>query len=153
MASDEQKRNGEIDEKTTSQPEPSATAEPHAQSHRFWRTFLKKMAIAARLFGKGLYRLRLNRLDLARADRRLGAKAYATGTAEGQVELVSRLDGVTDTSHSCSGKRSKRQLHSARKLKAFASKTGKAVQIGSSAKETPPDSKAAWRKSPARRGE
>ena len=95
MASDEQKRSGEIDEKTTSQPEPSATAEPHAQSQKFWRTFLKKMAIAVGLFWKELYRLRLNRLDLARAERRLGEKAYATGTADGQPGLVSRLDQVT----------------------------------------------------------
>jgi hypothetical protein len=52
---------------------------------------LAKMAIAVPLFGKQLYRLRLHRLDLARAERRLGEKAYATGTAEGQAELVSRV--------------------------------------------------------------
>ena len=95
MASDEQKRSGEIDEKTTSQPEPSATVAPHAQSQKFWRTFLKTMAIAVGLFGKELYRLRLNRLDLARAERRLGEKAYATGTADGPAELVSQVDELT----------------------------------------------------------
>ena len=129
MASDEQKRNGEIDEKTTSQPEPSATAEPHGQSHRFWRTFLKKMAIAARLFGKGLYRLRLNRLDLARADRRLGAKAYATGTAEGQVELVSRLDRVTEHITQLQRQEIEAATTFGGKLKAFAIKAAKTVQI------------------------
>jgi len=130
MASDEQKRNGEIDEKTTSQPEPSATAEPHAQSQKFWRTFLKKMAIAVGLFGKELYRLRLNRLDLPRAERRLGEKAYATGTADGQPELVSRLDQVTGRVTQLRQQKSEVSSTFSGKAKALASKIGRAVQLG-----------------------
>src|SRR6266513_6353788 len=88
------------------------------------------MAIAARLFGKGLYRLRLNRLDLARADRRLGAKAYATGTAEGQVELVSRLDRVTERLTQLRRQEVEPASTFAEKAKLLASRIGKAIQIG-----------------------
>ena len=55
---------------------------------------LTKLALAVRVLGKELRRLKLKRMDLARADLRLGEKAYATGIADGQAELVSKLDGV-----------------------------------------------------------
>jgi hypothetical protein len=57
---------------------------------------LKKIAIAARLFGKELQRNKLKWFNLRRADCRLGEKAYATGTAYREAELVSRLDGVRE---------------------------------------------------------
>ena len=87
------------------------------------------MAIAARLFGKELYGLRLNRLDLAKADRRLGAKAYASGAAEKQAKLVSKLDRVTE--HITQWRRQKIQAATTfgGKLKAFAIKGAKTVQI------------------------
>ena len=150
MASDEQKRNGEIDEKTTSQPEPSATAEPHAQSQKFWRTFLKKMAIAVGLFWKELYRLRLNRLDLARAERRLGEKAYATGTAEGQVELVSRLDQVTERLTQLRRQEVEPASTFGEKAKHWQAGVGKAIQIRSAETKASPNSKASWRKPSAK---
>src|SRR6266446_4169526 len=42
----------------------------------FWKTFLKKMGISARLMGKEIYRKKLRWFDLRRADYRLGRKAY-----------------------------------------------------------------------------
>src|SRR2546425_10277408 len=62
----------------------------------FWKTFLKKMGITARLAGKELQRLKIRQIDLGKADLRLGQKAYATGAAEGEAELVSRLDRVAE---------------------------------------------------------
>jgi hypothetical protein len=55
---------------------------------------LRKLAVAVRVLGKELRRLKLKQMDLARADLRLGEKAYATGMADGQAELVSKLDRV-----------------------------------------------------------
>ena len=129
MPSDEQKRSRETDEKTISQSGLSATAEPHAQSQKFWRTFLEKMAIAERLFGKELYGLRLNRLDLAKADRRLGEKAYATATADEEAELVSKLDGVTEHLTRWQQQEIQAATTFGGRLKAFAIKAAKTVQI------------------------
>ncbi len=55
-------------------------------------TFLKKMAITARLAGKELYRLKLSQVDLGKADLRLGEKTHATGVAQAQTNLVLQLD-------------------------------------------------------------
>ena len=44
----------------------------------FWKVFLKKIAISRRLLWEELKRLKIKRLDLAKADLRLGEKAYAT---------------------------------------------------------------------------
>ena len=55
-----------------------------------------KLAVTARLLGRELYRVKLKRLDLPQADLGLGQKAYATGAAEGEAELVSRLDRVSE---------------------------------------------------------
>jgi hypothetical protein len=57
---------------------------------------LTKLALAARVLGKELRRLKLKRVDLPKADLRLGEKAYATGAAEGEPELVSKLDRVSE---------------------------------------------------------
>jgi uncharacterized repeat protein (TIGR03803 family) len=61
-----------------------------------WTTFLEKMAIAARLFGKEVYRKKLQWFDLKRADYRLGKKAYSLGQLEGQTQLGSRLDILSE---------------------------------------------------------
>jgi len=61
----------------------------------FWKVFLKKIAISRRLLWEELKRLKIKRLDLAKADLRLGEKAYATSMADGQAEFVSRLNEVT----------------------------------------------------------
>jgi hypothetical protein len=57
---------------------------------------IRKIAVTAHLLRRELHRLKLKRIDLPRADLRLGKKAYATGTANGQTELVSRLDRVAE---------------------------------------------------------
>ena len=54
------------------------------------------MAIAARLFGKEVYRKKLKWFDLKRADYRLGKKAYSLGKLEGQTQLGSRLDILSE---------------------------------------------------------
>src|SRR5438874_1273663 len=55
---------------------------------------VRKIAVTAHLLRRELYRLKLKRRDLRRADLRLGEKAYASRAADGQAELVSRLDAV-----------------------------------------------------------
>jgi hypothetical protein len=57
---------------------------------------IRKIAVIAHLLGRELYQLKLKRLDLSKADLRLGQKAYATGATEGQSELGPRLDRVAE---------------------------------------------------------
>ena len=59
----------------------------------FWKTFLQKMAIAARLAGKEIYRNKLRWFDLRRADYQLGKKAYDSRLPlPGQSQRSDRLD-------------------------------------------------------------
>lgn len=53
-------------------------SQPPPLAKTFWKTFLDKMAITLRLFGKEVYRKKLQWFDLRRADYRLGKKAYDT---------------------------------------------------------------------------
>ena len=55
------------------------------ESENSSKRLLRKLAVAARLFGSELYRLKLKRVDLSKADLRLGQKAYGTGAAEGDA--------------------------------------------------------------------
>jgi len=57
---------------------------------------MKKMAVTAHLLGRKLYQIKLKRLDLPKADLRLGQKAYTTGATEGEPEFVSKLDRVSE---------------------------------------------------------
>jgi len=57
------------------------------ESQNSSKRLLGKLAVAARLFGSELYRLKLRRVDLSKADLRLGQKAYATGATEGGPEF------------------------------------------------------------------
>jgi hypothetical protein len=57
---------------------------------------IRKIAVTAHLLRRELHRLKLKRIDLARADLRLGEKAYVTGATEGEPELVSKLDRVSE---------------------------------------------------------
>ena len=92
-------------------------------------SFPRKIAIATRLFGKELQRNKLNWFDLRRADYRLGEKAYATGTAYAQAELVSRLNGVTEHITQLQRQEIQAATTFGDNVKAFASKVGKTVQI------------------------
>jgi hypothetical protein len=69
------------------------------------------------VLGKELRRLKLKRMDLARADLRLGEKAYTTGMADGQAELVSKLDGVAQRVTQLRQHEAEADLRSARKPK------------------------------------
>jgi tetratricopeptide (TPR) repeat protein len=91
---------------------------------------LRKLAIAARVLGKELRRLKLKRVDLARADLPLGEKAYATGIAEGQAELVSKLDRVAQRLTELRQQRIQAASTLGEKAKVLASRIGKAIQIG-----------------------
>jgi hypothetical protein len=64
-----------------------AASPPPVLPKTFWKSFVGKMAITARVLGKELYRFRLRRLDLPRADLRLGQKAHALGVSGEQTEL------------------------------------------------------------------
>jgi hypothetical protein len=91
---------------------------------------LTKLAVAARVLGKELRRLKLERLDLRRADYRLGEKAYATGMAGGQGELVSKLDGVAQRVTQLRQHQAEAGSTFAEKAKAWAHRIARAVQIG-----------------------
>src|SRR6267378_352808 len=99
------------------------------QTDRPAKTFWKKMGIAARLAGKELQRLKIRQIDLGKADLRLGEKAYATGTADRGAELVSRLDGVRERVTQLQRQEIEPASTFGDKVKAFAIKVGKAVQI------------------------
>src|SRR6266403_4256003 len=90
---------------------------------------LTKIAVAARLLGKELHRLKLKRVDLRHFELRLGEKAYATGATEGQAELVSKLDGVRERLTQLRRQNVEQVSTLGGKAKAFAGKTAKAVQI------------------------
>ena len=100
------------------------------ESQNSSKRLLRKLAVAARLLGKELYRFKLRRVDQARADLQLGEKAYATGATEGQPELVSTLDGVVARIAQLRQRAEQAASTPGQKTKAFASKVGKAVQIG-----------------------
>lgn len=91
---------------------------------------IRKIAVTAHLLGRELYRLKLKRLDLPKADLRLGQKAYATGATEGEPELVSKLDRVSERLKQL--RQQERQAASTfgEKAKVLASRIGKAIQIG-----------------------
>jgi hypothetical protein len=78
---------------------------------------LKKIALTAHLLRRELYRLKLKRVDLPKADLRLGEKAYATGATEAEPELDSGSTQLRSVSHSCGNKRSQHHLHLGRKPK------------------------------------
>ena len=82
------------------------------------------------MLGKELRRLKLKRVDLARADLRLGEKAYATGMADGQAELVSKLDRVAQRLTELRQQRIQAASTLGEKAKVLASRIGKAIQIG-----------------------
>src|SRR5207244_5877367 len=87
-------------------------------------------AVAARLLGNELHRLRLKGVDQARADLRLGEKAYATGIADGQAELVSKLDGVARRVTQLRQHEAEAASTFGEKAKAWANRNARAVQIG-----------------------
>jgi TPR repeat protein len=91
---------------------------------------LTKLAIAARVLGKELRRLKLKRMDLARADLRLGEKAYATGMADGQAELVSKLDGVAQRVTQLRQHEAEAASTFGEKVRALANRIARAVQVG-----------------------
>ena len=91
---------------------------------------LTKLAVAARVLGKELRRLKLKRMDLARADLRLGEKAYATGMADGQAELVSKLDGVAQRVTQLRQHEAESASTFGEKAKALANRIARAVQVG-----------------------
>lgn len=95
----------------------------------FWKVFLKKIAISRRLLWEELKRLKIKRLDLAKADLRLGEKAYATSMADGQAEFVSRLNEVTRRVAELRQEEVE-TVTFGEKAKAFATKIAKAVQLG-----------------------
>ena len=76
--------------------EDRAASQPPPLPKTFWNTFLEKMAIAARLFGKEVYRKKLKWFDLTRADYRLGKKLYAMGVSQVQPQLFSRLERLRE---------------------------------------------------------
>ena len=102
----------------------------NAQSRNSSNQLLRKLAVAARVLGKELRRLKLKRMDLARADLRLGEKAYATGMADGQAELVSKLDGVAQRVTQLRQHEAEAGPTFGEKAKVLASRIGKAIQIG-----------------------
>ena len=91
---------------------------------------LTKIAVAARLLGKELHRLKLKRVDLRRVELRLGEKAYTTGTTDGQSELVSKLDRVTRRLTQLRQQEVQPLSTFGGKIKALISKIAKAIQIG-----------------------
>jgi hypothetical protein len=93
-----------------------------------WNT--PRAAVAARLAAKELHRLKLRRFDLANADLRLGEKAHANGVADGQAELVSRLDRATQSLTQLRQHKVEATFTFGDKAKAFARNIAKAVQIG-----------------------
>ena len=93
-------------------------------------SFLNRIGVAVRLAAKELYRLKLKRIDLPKADLRLGEKAYATGTANGQTELVSKLDELTQRVTQLRQQGVEPATTFGEKVKVFASKIAQAVQVG-----------------------
>jgi uncharacterized repeat protein (TIGR03803 family) len=91
---------------------------------------LTKLALAARVLGKELRRLKLKRVDLARADLRLGEKAYATGMADGQAELLSKLDGVAHRITQLRHHEAEAASTFGEKAKALTNRIARAVQVG-----------------------
>jgi hypothetical protein len=77
------------------EPEKNESAAVSSPLRAFWKVFLKKIAISGCLLWEESKLLKIERLDLAKADLHLGDKAYAANTTEGQAELVSRLEEVT----------------------------------------------------------
>ena len=69
--------------------------QPPPVPNKFWKTFLKKTAIAARLLGKESYRKKLRWFDLRRADYRLGKKAYDSRVPlPDQSRIIDRLSKI-----------------------------------------------------------
>ncbi|HZD07901.1 MAG TPA: hypothetical protein VE176_06610, partial [Candidatus Limnocylindrales bacterium] len=91
---------------------------------------ITKIAVAARLLARELHHLKLKWVDLARADRRLGEKAYATRAADGQPEVVSQVDELTRRVTQLRQQKFEAACTFSGKAKAFASKIGKAIQLG-----------------------
>jgi len=100
------------------------------ESQNSSKRLLRKLAVAARLFGSELYRLKLKRVDLSKADLRLGEKGYATGVTEGEPELVSRLDRVAERLKQLRQQERRAGSTLGEKAKLLASRIGKAIQIG-----------------------
>lgn len=107
-----------------------AASQPPPIAKKFWKTFLKKMAITARLAVKQFHRVKIRRVDLARADLRLGEKGCAAGVTEGEPELVSRLDRVAERLKQLQQQERKAASTLGEKAKVLASRIGKAIQIG-----------------------
>lgn len=94
------------------------------------KTFVNKLAVAARLAANEVQRIKLARYDLARADLALGEQAYTSGNAYGQADLVSKLDLLTQGLKQLRQRKVEPTSTFADKAKAFASKNGRAVQAG-----------------------
>ena len=62
----------------------------------FAGSFLRKIAIAARLFGKELQRNKLKWFDLRRADYRLGEKMLAAGVSAEHSQFAQRVNQIDD---------------------------------------------------------
>lgn len=72
----------------------SATAHPEKL---FLKNFLKKMAIAVRLFGREIHRAKLRCFDLRAADYHLGKKAYETQSSmSDQKQTIDRINKIQD---------------------------------------------------------
>src|SRR5947208_6569157 len=85
------------------------------------------IAIAGRVLGKELHRLKLKWLDLQGADLRLGEKAYATGKVDGQSELSTKLDGVRQRITQLRERQGQTPSTFGGKVKAFATKVRKTI--------------------------
>src|ERR1700674_5600937 len=104
-------------------------SQPPSLPKKFWKTFLEKMAIAALLFGKEVYRKKLKWFDLRRADYRLGKRAYSLGKLEGQTQLGSLLDILSERLAHLRQSGGESTSTFARKAKAILWSTTKAIRI------------------------
>jgi hypothetical protein len=81
----------------------SNEGQPPLPSRKFWKTFLKKMAITGRLLGKEILRNKLRWLDLRRADYQLGRKTYETRVSlPDQNRIIDRLDRIQNRTEALS---------------------------------------------------
>jgi chemotaxis protein histidine kinase CheA len=126
MASSEQQRGPETDDEHCSQPVISAVGQAAGSG----KAFLKKTGIAARLLVKEIYRRKLKWFDLRRADYQLGKKAYESGLASEQTQLISRLDGLGERLAHLRQSSGEPTSTIGQKAKASLRAFAKAVQIG-----------------------
>jgi len=95
MPSPPNNRFPEGEPRTGLQPtEPPTNAKPTPRPTSRGTTFPTKMAIAARLLGKEIYRNKLKWFDLRRADYRLGEKVVAAGIPSEHSQFAPQLEQI-----------------------------------------------------------